>query len=125
MNLPQNYALGCLVLLFLVTVTTCSSFPASLIFHVSPFIFSPFFLKFVCASMMSDQSDSQNNLSDSFMSESEPSFPLFANKSPSSSDSSLSERRTGLVADIPPTYERKGNVDLSFLMTLQPLRSVT
>lgn len=55
---------------------------------------------------MSDQSDSQNNLSDAFMIESEPSSPLSANKSPSS-NFNLSGRRPRLLADISLTSEKQ------------------
>lgn len=59
--------------------------------------------------------DSENNLSDAFMTESKPSSPLSANKSPSSSDSSLGERRARLLTDIPLTFETQREHRSKFL----------
>lgn len=63
---------------------------------------------------MSDQSDSQNHLNDDFMTESEPSSPMSVNKC-LSSDSSLSERRTRLLADIPLTSQMQRQHRSKFL----------
>lgn len=78
------------------------------------FYLSPSFLKFLCIFIMSDQSNIQNVLSDAFMSESEPSSPITANRGQSSSDYS-GERRTRLLADSPLTSETQREYRYIFL----------